>query len=674
MIILSASNLGKSYGTDIILEDISFHINAGDKVGIVGMNGAGKTTLLNMLTGELACDTGSFFIAKDTTVGYLKQRDIFQSDKTVIEEVSAIFSHLDEMEKEIESLREEIGRIHQEASTNSEEKALDTKLWDRLTALENEFQHKGGYTYKSEITGILTSMGFSEDIYEMETGRLSGGERTRLGLACLLLKKPDILMLDEPTNHLDINTLKWLEQYLKAYAGTIIVISHDRYFLDNIVNKIFDVEDHGLKVYNGNYSQYVEKKKAQLETDIRAYEKQKEEIRKQEDLIRRYKERGTEKLAKRAASREKRLAHVERLDKPKTGTKTVNISFTPRFQSGYDVLMGENVSYSYGGASGEMLFKDVDFDIKKGERICIVGDNGIGKTTLLKVMMGEYAPKTGYIKPGHNVEVGYYDQGQLLLNNAQTVMDEIHNEHRLLTDGQVRSALGRFLFSGDSVFNLVGGLSGGEKARLSLLKLMMNGSNLLILDEPTNHLDIQSKEAFEEALMDYEGTVIAVSHDRYFLNRIPDRILELRADGLREFLGNYDYYVEKKTELESGKAHLISFSEASDNKEGEKNLPDVGDSKETSGQSKALSAKEERELQKKEEAEARRLAREQDSLMERIGELEALIEEGEKEMCLPDNLSDFEKLGRLSQEVEDWKADLDRCYDRWMELAEMKEN
>ncbi len=659
MIVLSASNLGKSYGTDVILENISFHINAGDKVGIVGVNGAGKTTLMNMLTGEMEPSTGSFFVSQDISVGYLKQRDHFDPNKTVIEEVSGIFSGLDEMEIEIANLNKRIAEIAEEQNPAEEQ-----RLWNRLNSLQLEFERKGGYTYKSEITGVMTSMGFGEASHSMKTGSLSGGERTRLALACLLLRKPDILMLDEPTNHLDIGTLKWLEQYLKNYRGTIILISHDRYFLDSIATHIFDVENHGLTIYAGNYTEYVEKKRALREAAMRAYNKQQIEIRRQEDLIRGYKERGTEKLAKRAASREKRLAHVERLEKPTGENASIKINFNQKFQSGNDVLLGENISYGY-PLSGKKLFKDINFDIKRGERICIIGDNGTGKTTLLKIMMGDFSPDSGYVKTGHNVEIGYYDQGQMLLNDELTVIDEIHNEHRLLTDGEVRNILGRFLFRGDMVFNQVKGLSGGEKARLSLLKLMMSGANLLILDEPTNHLDIASKEAFEEALMEYPGTVITVTHDRYFLNRIPNRIFELTSDGLTEFLGKYDYYLDKKARMESANAYIRSFAaDAGSEQSIEKSADDI-----IKNESK-LSAKEERELQKKVEAEARKKEREQSALMEKIEELEALIEEAEKEMCLQENASDYEKLRRLSQEVSDWRAELDSSYDRWMTLTD----
>ena len=670
MIVLSASDLGKSYGTEVILEGVSFHINAGDRVGIVGRNGAGKTTLLNMLTGELSSDDGSYFISKDISVGYLKQRDVFDSERTVMEEVSDIFSGLDEMEREIERLTHEIAKdaeAHGTDYSDEEDGASKTK-WSRLQALQHEFERKGGYTYKSEINGVLTSMAFGEEYYDQKTNSLSGGERTRLSLACLLLKKPDILFLDEPTNHLDIGTLKWLEQYLKSYSGTIVLISHDRYFLDQTVTRVFEVEDKHLTTYEGNYTEYLEKKSAAKQIALKAYTKQQEEIKRQEALIRSYKERGTEKLAKRAASREKRLSHVERLEKPKGEQATLKINFKENFQSGTDVLMVENLA---GGIDGRnALFSDVEFDIKRGERICIVGANGIGKTTLLRTLIGEIKPISGYIRRGHNLEFGYYDQGQQLLGNDNTVIDEIHNEHRLYTDGEIRNILGRFLFRGDMVFRRVGDLSGGEKARLSLLKLMLSGANCLVLDEPTNHLDIESKEAFEDALSDYPGTVITVTHDRYFLNKIPDRIFELTAEGIREYLGKYDYYIAKKESGESGKAYLKSMSEGTRQESVSERIEEDARRKESENNIEALAgSKEERQLKKQKEAEERRRERESARLMSLISASEERICELEVEMMDPGIATDHEALSRLSKEMAELKEIVENAYDEWDKLV-----
>ena len=640
MIILSASGISKAYGTDVILKDISFHVNEGDRVGMIGGNGAGKTTLMNILAGRIKPDEGDVFVSGDLSVGYLAQRDEFNSDKTVIEEVGEIFRPLELMEKEMEELN------HRIASAPAEEQDA---LWDRLTRLQTEFDRRGGYTYRSEMNGILTSMAFGEEYYGQRTDSLSGGERTRLALACLLMKKPDLLLLDEPTNHLDIGTLKWLEQYLKNYRGTLIIISHDRYFLDQSVDRIFEVEDHGLKCYNGNYTAYAEQKRRDREAAMRAYTKQQEEIRRQEDLIRRYKERGTEKLAKRAASREKRLEHVERLEKPKGDKRSIKIDFKQDLKSGNDVLKGENISKSFGSRE---LFRNVDFDIKRGERICMVGANGIGKTSLLKIMTGRDTAFSGYLRLGQNVEFGYYDQGQQLLDDRVTVLEELHKDHRLETEGSLRNILGRFLFTGDMVFRTVGDLSGGEKARLALLKLMMSGANCLVLDEPTNHLDIASKEAFEEALGDYPGTVIVVTHDRYFLNRIPDRILELSEDGLTEYLGRYDYYVNKKEELASGKAYLLDMKSKSAS---ESPAPEEA----------AVSAREQRELKKKQETEQRRLRRESERLEKLIEQLEQEIEDIQERMSDPALAADHVKLADLAEIMEDRKNELEDAYEKW---------
>lgn len=656
MIVLSAKDIGKTYGVDTIIENVSFHINQGDRVGIVGANGAGKTTLLNILTGERSADTGEIFLSQNTTVGYLKQKDQFNSENTVIEEVEKIFVDMRAMEQEMTDLSHKISEMGEESEA----------LLERFARLQDVYKNRGGYTYKSEMNGVLNSMAFGPEFYNKKISTLSGGERTRLALACLLLSKPDLLFLDEPTNHLDIGTLKWLEQYLKGYKGTIVIVSHDRYFLDQMANRIFEVEHHKLKCYEGNYSQYAEKKKALREAEMRAYNKQQTEIKRQEEMIRRFKQHGTEKLAKRAASREKKLEHMERLDRPEAAVGKMKIHFRQEFQSGNDVVYAENLSKSFGfGANRKELFHGVGFDIKRGERICIVGPNGVGKTTLLKMIMEELSPESGYLKIGHNVQFGYYDQGQLLLNNSATVMDEVHDSYRLYKDSEIRSILGRFLFKNEQVFLNVGSLSGGEKARLSLLKLMMSGANVLILDEPTNHLDIDSKEVFEEALMDYPGTVIVVSHDRYFLNRIPTRILELDRTGMTEYLGAYDYYVEKKASIESGKKYLSELSGAF-GESGQKNSANQN-SQAPASQSQ-LSSAEERALKKQKEAEERRLKREKERLEALIAELEERISANECEMCKEENLSNHKYLSELDEENSRIRTELDEAYEKWMEL------
>lgn len=649
MIVLSANNLTKTYGTDVIIEKASFHLNDGDKVGIIGRNGAGKTTLLNMLTGQLSCDEGEFFVSQNIRIGYLKQRDNFNSERTVMEEIEGIFSGLAKLE-------EEITRLSDEVAANPH----DMRRIEKLDELQHRFDREGGYTYKSEIIGILNSMAFGESFYNKKISSLSGGERTRLALAALLLEKPDILLLDEPTNHLDIGTLKWLEQYLSAYKGTVMIVSHDRYFLDQTVNRIFEVENHKVYCYEGKYSDYAAQKKLRRETEIRAYNNQQREIARQEEMIRRMKQHGTEHLAKRAASREKRLDMIERLERPESEMGKMKIHFRQNFQSGGDVILAEDLEKCFGwGQNRRELFRNVNLDIKRGERICIVGSNGVGKTTLLRVLLGELPPTAGYLKIGHNVAFGYYDQGQLLLNDSNTVLEELKESYRLYTDTEMRSILGRFLFQGDEVFLPVGSLSGGEKARLSLLKLMLSGANTLILDEPTNHLDIESKEVFEEALLEFPGTVIVVSHDRYFLQRIPTRILELTHDGTVEYLGKYDYYLEKKGQGISGKKYLNRMQEENAH---------TDSAADKNADTETLSAAEQRRLNKEREAEKRRRARLSEKLEQEISELEEKIAEIEQEICKPENMTDYELLGSLSKQREEAQERLSAAYDEWAEM------
>ncbi|MCI6819954.1 MAG: ABC-F family ATP-binding cassette domain-containing protein [Clostridiales bacterium] len=654
MIVVSAKDLTKAYGTDVILDKVSFHINKGERVGIIGVNGAGKTTLLKMLTGEIPCESGDFFISSDLKTGYLKQDGSFDSEKTVIEEVEAIFSRFPEMEREMEQLT-----LRMEEASSEEE---SHRLIERFDALSERYDREGGYTYKSEITGILSSMAFPAESYHKKISTLSGGERTRLALACLLLKKPDILFLDEPTNHLDIGTLKWLEQYLRGYKGTVVLVSHDRYFLDQTVNRIFEVENRKLHIYEGDYSFYASERRVRREAEMRRYEKQQKEIERQEDMIRRFKQRGTEKLAKRAASREKRLSAMEVMDRPDGGHGRMKLNFKENFQSGRDVIFAEDLSKGFGyGSNRKELFHGVDLDIKRGERVCIVGANGIGKTTLIRMLMGELTSNTGRIKIGHNVQFGYYDQGQQLLDPANTVVGELQDAYRLYSEPELRNILGRFLFRGEAVFLRVGDLSGGEKARLALLKLMMSGANVLVLDEPTNHLDIESKEVFEEALLDFPGTCIIVSHDRYFLNRIPTRIIELTKTGIDNYLGTYDYYVEKKQQLiQSGKKYMDDLADSASS--GDKNASAMD------GISDELSSAEKRKLQKEREAEERRLERRKQKLEKDIEQLEEEIKDLEEQVGKPEIMTDHEKLAEISTTLRQKREKLDEEYEEWMEL------
>ncbi len=653
MIVVSAKDLTKAYGTDVILDKVSFHINKGERVGIIGVNGAGKTTLLKMLTGEIPCESGDFFISSDLKTGYLKQDGSFDSEKTVIEEVEAIFSRFPEMEREMEQLT-----LRMEEASSEEE---SHRLIERFDAISERYDREGGYTYKSEIKGVLSSMAFPR---KSTTRRIPfhGGERTRLALAALLLKKPDILFLDEPTNHLDIGTLKWLEQYLSGYKGTVGTVSHDRYFLDQTVNRIFEVENRKLHIYEGDYSFYASERRVRREAEMSRYEKQQKEIERQEDMIRRFKQRGTEKLAKRAASREKRLSAMEVMDRPDGGHGRMKLNFKENFQSGRDVIFAEDLSKGFGyGSNRKELFHGVDLDIKRGERVCIVGANGIGKTTLIRMLMGELTSNTGRIKIGHNVQFGYYDQGQQLLNPENTVVGELQDAYRLYSEPELRNILGRFLFRGEAVFLRVGDLSGGEKARLALLKLMMSGANVLVLDEPTNHLDIESKEVFEEALLDFPGTCIIVSHDRYFLNRIPTRIIELTKTGIDNYLGTYDYYVEKKQQLiQSGKKYMDDLADSASS--GDKNASAMD------GISDELSSAEKRKLQKEREAEERRLERRKQKLEKDIEQLEEEIKDLEEQVGKPEIMTDHEKLAEISTTLRQKREKLDEEYEEWMEL------
>jgi ATP-binding cassette subfamily F protein 3 len=640
MLILSADKINKSYGTDVILDDVSFSVNSGDRIGIVGPNGAGKTTLLSIIAGETEPTGGGVYLRNGYTVGYLKQKNNFFAGGTVAEEAEKSFTHFHEMEREIEKLSRAVS--DPDSPTFERDLANYTELMDK-------YRESGGYQYRGELNGVLTSMGFGEDMRDRKISMLSGGERTRLALACMLLRKPDLMMLDEPTNHLDLKMLDWLEHYLKGYRGTLIVVSHDRYFLDRIVTRIFDMRGTHLTAYRGNYSEYVVKRDERLEAMRREYEKQQKEISRQEEMIRRFKQHGTEHLVKRAQSREKRLSHIDRLERPTEASGKIRLSFSADYRSGNDVVTADGLEKSFGE---KQLFRNVSFDIKKGERICIIGENGVGKTTLLRIMMGLEEADDGYLKVGHNVNFGYYDQGQLLLNEKETVLGEMKNAYHLYSDTQMRSILGRFLFTGDDVFKTISSLSGGEKARLSLLKLMLSGSNTLILDEPTNHLDIESKEVVEDAIAEFEGTVIIVSHDRYLLSRLPDRILELTPDGIREYKGKFDYYLEKKAELEAAEGGAADAPEAAA----------AGD--------RQMSSEEERRLRKEQEAEERRIARKTESLEAEINELETGISDLENEMCSPDRQSDLKFLRESQEKIDAMRAELDDKYEAWMNIHE----
>ncbi len=654
MIVISANKLKKAYGTDVVLEDASFAVNDGERIGIIGKNGTGKTTLLNILAGEWEQSEGEFFVSQGIKIGYLKQRDNFFRGDTVIDSIDSIFRELHEIEEDIQKLVNKIESISAAGGIPGGD------LIKKLDELHNEYEKKGGFTYKSEMTGVLSSMSFTPSDCEKKIDELSGGEKTRLALAALLLEKPDILLLDEPTNHLDLETLRWLEQYLAAYKGTILIVSHDRYFLDKLVGRIFEVENKKLYTYTGSYSAYAEQRRIRRESELRAYRNQQREIRRQEDMIRMMKGHNTEKLVKRAQSREKRLAMIERLEKPESEGAKMKFRFKEKFKSGNDVLIAEDVGKTlYDRKPYRHLFSNVNMDIKRGEKICIVGPNGSGKTTLLKMILGEKSATEGRFKIGVNVAFGYYDQGQQLLNDSLTVIEELRESYRLYTDTEIRSILGRFLFRGEDVFLNVGSLSGGEKARLNLVKLMLSGANTLILDEPTNHMDIESKEVFEDAIREFPGTCIIVSHDRYFLQKIPTRMLELTENGAVEYLGQYDFYLESKEKREAQMA--APAPEESCDIDGKNASPrDAGDGE--------LSSKEERRAKKQQEAEERRLRREIEKTESEISELEEAIKELEAELSKPDIMTNFTELEEIGRNLSEKKTELNQKYEYWASL------
>ena len=645
MLIITGKDISKAYGTDIIFEDVCFGVEKGDRVGIVGANGTGKTTLLGIIAGDIEATSGNLYIRNDFNIGYLRQQNHFGGSGTVRSQAEKSFTHFFEMEKKLDRL--------QLAIADHESESFEKDI-EEYTRLMEEYEQKGGYTYRSELGAMLTHMGFDEEAQNKEISKLSGGERTRLALSCLLLSKPDVLMLDEPTNHLDLHMLEWLEAYLDSYRGTIMVVSHDRYFLDRITNKIFDLGGGTLEAYTGNYSTFLVKREEHLEAMRREYEKQQAEIARQEEMIRRFRQHGTEHLAKRAASREKRLAMMEIKEKPKLKQNRMKLSFEADFKSGGEVLEAEDLSKSFGTRK---LFDHAGLLIRKGERVCIIGDNGIGKTTLLKILMGLERPDNGYLRIGYNVNFGYYDQGQLLLDENETVLGEMKNAYHLYTDTEMRSLLGRFLFTGDDVFKQVKDLSGGEKAKLSLLKLMLSGANTLVLDEPTNHLDIESKEIVEEALMEFEGTLLIVSHDRYLLNTIPDRILELTEHGLVEYKGKFDYYLEKSG-MSFGRTSTESGNAAAGGGRDELELT----------QKLVKDSEAERKAKKQSEAEERRRLRRAESVENRIHEIEAEIADIQDEMSLPENSSDPAWMHEKASKMAELEAEVTELYDEWMEL------
>ncbi len=535
MIVLSAQNVAKSFGVNAVLKDVSFTIQQGDRIGLVGVNGCGKSTLMRIIAGLDTPDGGEISIVRGTRIGYLAQQDMVTSGASVWRELEKVYDPVFDMEKRLRQLEEEMAHAH-----------TDPAQFNRLSAdydkLMRRFEESDGYAWKSMVSGVLNGLGFSPAQYEQGVDSLSGGEKTRLCLARLLLQKPDLLLLDEPTNHLDMETLSWLENYLAAYRGSVLVISHDRYFLDHVCTGMVELLMGTAEQYGGNYTRYIAQREERFETRMRAYELQQKEIERQQAIIARYRMYNREKSIRAAESREKALERMERLEKP-TDERAIRFQFEARRRTGEDVLMIQDVSKSFGD---KHLFEHFSLHVRTGDRIALIGPNGVGKSTLIKIITGDVSSDTGDVRYGANVDVGYYDQHQSTLDSQKTVLDEIWDRFPQMEQSDVRGALGMFLFTGDDVFQPIKTLSGGEKGRVALTALMLRKDNLLLLDEPTNHLDMDSREVLEDALAGFGGTIITVSHDRYFINRVADRVIEMQPDGVTEYIGNYDDYLEKK--------------------------------------------------------------------------------------------------------------------------------
>lgn len=638
MIILSCNNLTKSFGVESILENISFTVNEGDKIGVIGVNGTGKTTLFKIISGIYGYDSGEIYTSKDCEIGYLEQNTNFYSDNTIFTEVLEVFSDLIKMEEDLRKMECEIS----DKSSETDSPDLQ-KLMDNYSHKLELFQNSNGYGYKSEAKGVLKGLGFNDDELEKPIKILSGGEKTRVLLAKLLLKKPTLLLLDEPTNHLDSDALEWLELFLKQYKGTVILISHDRYFLDQSVNRIFEIHNKKLKAYNGNYSYYVEKSAIDKEIERKTYEDQQKEIKKQEESIERLKAYGREKHLKRARSKEKALSKIEVLDKPDGERKRAKIKFIPAVESGNDVLAVRDVEMSF---PDKVLFKDLNLDIYRGEKVALIGPNGAGKSTLFKIIMNELEPIQGEVKFGTNVNTAYFHQEQKTLNLDNTVIDEIWDANPHLTQTEVRNMLGAFLFENEDVFKRISSLSGGERARVAILKLILSQSNFLLLDEPTNHLDIDSKEVLEEALVNYTGTIFTISHDRYFLNKVVDKILVLDENGVTEYLGNYDYYIEKKRQLsEMNKEENTATKTKTQLKEEKRK------------------EKEQREIERRSKNKIKKLEDDIEQTEKKIAGLDMML-------CQEEIYSNPEKSKEVNLEKSELEDKLASLYEKWEQIME----
>ncbi len=632
--VLACQNISKAYGVTEILNNINFHIEAKEKLAIVGVNGAGKSTLLKIIIQEEEADEGQVVIGKDISIGYLAQHQNDYYDKTIYEELISVKQNVIDLQEQIRQLEQDMKHL--------EGQELENAL-ERYTRMNHTFEQQDGYAFESQITGILKGLGFEESDFHRPVSELSGGQKTRVSLGRLLLSRPDIILLDEPTNHLDLNSIAWLESYLKNYDGAVIIVSHDRYFLDKIVTKVVELELTKSTIYHGNYSYYAKKREEVRLSKYRAYMNQQAEIKHQEEVIAKLKQFNREKSIKRAESREKMLDKIERLDKPQEVRDEMRLTLTPDIESGNDVLLVEGLAKSYGDNT---LFTNLGIDIKRGEHVALIGNNGTGKTTILKIINQLIPKDAGKIVLGAQVHVGYYDQEHQVLHPDKTIFDELHDTYPNMTNTKIRNVLAAFLFTGEDVFKEIKDLSGGERGRVSLAKLMLSNANFLILDEPTNHLDITSKEILENALKNYSGTILYVSHDRYFINQTATRILDLHNGTVTSYIGNYDYYIEQQ---------LVSTSRA---EEKEVVVKEETETKKDWKRSKEEQAKERKRQNDIKKTEAR------------IEELEQLLSDLNDEMALPENATNSAKLNEIAEKQAVANEELEQLYELWEELSE----
>ncbi|GAB6988132.1 ABC-F family ATP-binding cassette domain-containing protein [Paenibacillus pini] len=647
--LLQAAGIQKLYGIIPVLEGINLQVLEKERVGLVGVNGAGKSTLLKILAGEMSYDSGQIYKAKETTIGYLAQNSGLHSDRTIWEEMLNVFTPLIEAEQELRTMEQQIA---DPAFMDNPKKYQD--LLDRYAVRQDMFKDQGGYEMETRIRSVLHGMGFGDFPPDTSVNTLSGGQKTRLALARILLLAPDLLMLDEPTNHLDIQTLTWLEDYLRAYSGALLVVSHDRYFLDRLVTTIVEIERHQAKRYTGNYSRYTELKAAEYESQMKQYEKQQDEISRMETFVQQNIVRAS--TTKRAQSRRKALDRMDRLDKPLGDLKRAHFSFEVEYMSGKEVVQVKDLAVSF--EPPQFLFRHVSFDMRRGETVALIGPNGIGKSTLLKCMTGTNRPAEGTIQWGTKVKLAYYDQEQTNLNSNNTVLEELWSEYPHMEEARIRTVLGNFLFSGEDVLKKIAALSGGEKARVSLAKLMLLEANMLILDEPTNHLDLYSREVLESALIDYEGTLLFISHDRYFLNKMAERVIELHPEGADLFLGNYDDYTAKKQELAELKLEAMEQSSSSKSSK-------TDTSADASDKPGVASFEADKQAKREERTRQRKLT----SLEEQIQTLENEIAALEAEMARPEVFQDYMALQEHQKQQEQKKSTLDEVYEEWETLA-----